>query len=251
MDETIDLTATSHSVYTMRRRMLVARVFDAAAYRYDAMNDILSGGLHRLWKAHLVSRLMLTSYSQQTIIDVAGGTGDIALAIAAKDRTAHISVIDINAAMLASGRRRAQNYRHGNKRIGFILGDAQCLPLADASVDIYVVGFGIRNFAARADALAEVVRVLRPGGRFLCLEFSYIPHSGLRRAYRAYSDYVIPKLGRLIADAQDAYQYLVDSIAQFPSAPDLANELCDTGLARVRYEYLSGGIVALHSGVRL
>lgn len=233
------------------RRRLVSRVFDAAARRYDLMNDVLSGGIHRLWKSHLVASLALAPYAQTKIIDVAGGTGDIAFAIATKARGAQIAVIDINAAMLACGRARSGAYRKGGGRVGFIQGDAELLPLADGSCDIYVVGFGMRNFADRARALAEAYRVLRGGGRFFCLEFSHVAHPLFDRAYQNYSRHVIPRLGGTLAGARDAYQYLVDSIAQFPSTSDFADELRAIGLARVQYQNLSGGIAALHMGARL
>jgi len=241
-------------VPTAQKQALVRDVFDTVAARYDLMNDLMSGGLHRVWKRRLVEILFLRrnpSHEPLHMADIAGGTGDIAFRAArAAARVAtplSVMVIDANTEMLRVGAKRmAAATRAGN--VSFITGNAEHLPLADNSLDIYTVAFGIRNVTHRADALAEAWRVLKPGGRFVCIEFSQLPSALLTRVYDAYSFRVIPPLGGLVTGDADPYQYLVESIRKFPRAEAFADELRAVGFSRVAIERLSGGVAALHSG---
>ncbi|HEX7969423.1 MAG TPA: bifunctional demethylmenaquinone methyltransferase/2-methoxy-6-polyprenyl-1,4-benzoquinol methylase UbiE [Stellaceae bacterium] len=229
--------------------LLVRQVFDSVADRYDLMNDLMSGGIHRLWKAELIDRL--APRPGQLLLDVAGGTGDIAQRFLDRaGASAHVIVCDITLSMLQHGRDRAidQGRLAG---IDWVCGDAERLPLAGASVDAYTIGFGLRNVTHIAAALAEARRVLRPGGRFLCLEFSRVDAPLLRRAYDLYSFTVLPRLGRIVAGDRGAYQYLVESIRRFPPQRELARMMEEAGLEQVSFRNLTGGIAALHSGWRL
>jgi len=241
-------------VPTAQKQALVRDVFDTVAARYDLMNDLMSGGLHRAWKRRLVDVLYLRrnpSHDTLQMADIAGGTGDIAFrAMRAAARIAtplNVQVIDANTEMLRVGAKRARSEKSG-EHVSFITGNAEHLPLADNSLDIYTVAFGIRNVTHRADALREAWRVLKPGGRFVCLEFSQLPSALLTRAYDAYSFRVIPPLGGLVTGDAEPYQYLVESIRQFPRAEAFADELRAAGFSRVAIERLSGGVAALHCG---
>jgi demethylmenaquinone methyltransferase/2-methoxy-6-polyprenyl-1,4-benzoquinol methylase len=229
---------------------LVRGVFDRVARRYDLMNDVMSGGVHRLWKDMTAARL--NPQPGETIVDCAGGTGDIAQRLARLARGAQrrrggadprILVVDYNAEMIAAGRERGLD-----PAIAWAVGDAQRLPLADASADAYVIGFGIRNVTDIARALAEARRVLKPGGRFLCLEFSRPPAPALARLYDAYSFGVIPRMGEWVARDRASYQYLVESIRRFPDQARFAAMIADAGFRRVGYTNLTGGVAALHHG---
>ncbi len=226
---------------------LVRRVFDSVADRYDLMNDLMSGGVHRLWKAALVDWLAPRPGLQ--LLDVAGGTGDVARLVAERQPAAQIMVADINERMLQVGRDRLVD--RGLLDIALVAADAEALPLPDRSVDAYTIAFGLRNVTRIDRALAEARRVLRPGGRFLCLEFSQVVVPGLDRLYDLYSFRLLPRLGRLVASDADAYRYLVESIRRFPSQDELAARMAAAGLERVAYRNLSAGIAALHSGWRL
>ncbi len=227
-----------------RRRVL--GVFRSVAERYDLMNDLMSAGVHRLWKASFIDSL--APRPGMRILDVAGGTGDIAFrALRAADGKARIRVLDINEAMLAVGRARARE-RGFEERLDWICADAERLPIRDRSQDAYTIAFGIRNVADRAAALAEAHRVLRFGGHFLCLEFSQVALPLLDRLYARYSAAIIPRLGEWITGDRDSYDYLVRSIARFPAADDFADEIRAAGFARVRHRLLSGGICAVHEG---
>ncbi|WP_439813645.1 bifunctional demethylmenaquinone methyltransferase/2-methoxy-6-polyprenyl-1,4-benzoquinol methylase UbiE [Zavarzinia sp. CC-PAN008] len=227
----------------------VRQVFDRVASRYDLMNDLMSGGVHRLWKARLVD--WLNPRAGQTILDLAGGTGDVAFAIQARGGPGtEMIVLDINAEMIAVGRDRALN-RGLFDGLTWVVGDAETLPLPDKSVDAVTIAFGIRNVTRRAKALADIHRVLKRGGRFLCLEFSQVEVPVLERLYTRYSFEVIPRIGQLVAGDAESYRYLVESIAKFPAAPAFAAEIEAAGFAQVRHRALSGGIAALHSGWRL
>ncbi len=227
-----------------RRRVL--SVFRSVAGRYDLMNDLMSAGVHRLWKASFIDSLDPRPGMQ--ILDVAGGTGDIALrALRAAGGRARIHVLDINEAMLSVGRERARERGIG-EGLDWICADAERLPIRERSEDAYTIAFGIRNVATRAAALAEAWRVLRFGGHFLCLEFSKVALPLLDRLYEGYSTTVIPRLGEWIAGDRASYDYLVRSIARFPAAEDFADEIRAAGFARVRYRLLSGGICAIHEG---
>jgi len=227
---------------------LVNEVFARVAPRYDLMNDLMSAGLHRLWKDDLVSWLSPPKGSvPYAILDVAGGTGDVALrALQASGSGASAVICDISAEMIDIGRARG-----GGARLSFVRGNAEALPFAKARFDAYTIAFGMRNLTHREAALAEAFRVLRPGGRFLCLEFSAVEVPLLDRLYDAYSFNAIPALGGLVAGDSAAYRYLVESIRRFPDQENFTLMIENAGFERVRYRNLSGGIAALHSGWRL
>jgi demethylmenaquinone methyltransferase/2-methoxy-6-polyprenyl-1,4-benzoquinol methylase len=236
-------------VETAEKPRLVRDIFERVAGRYDLMNDLMSGGIHRLWKAAMID--WLAPRPGQVLLDVAGGTGDIARRFLARaGGGARVVVCDLTPAMLAVGRDRAIDV--GLVRgIDWVAGDAAALPLADRSVDAYTIAFGLRNVADIDRALSEARRVLRPGGRFLCLEFSHIVLPQLRQLYDLYSFRVLPWMGRIVAGDRDAYVYLVESIRRFPDQPALAERLAAAGLERASYRNLSGGIAALHSAWRI
>ena len=227
---------------------LVNDVFARVAPRYDLMNDLMSAGLHRLWKNDLVSWLSPPkSGVPYTILDVAGGTGDVALrALKASGAGASAVICDISAEMIEAGRRRA-----GGERVSFVRGNAEALPFARASFDAYTIAFGMRNLTHLEAALAEAFRVLKPGGRFLCLEFSAVEMPLLDRLYDAYSFNAIPVLGGLVAGDSASYRYLVESIRRFPAQENFMQLIESAGFERVRYRNLSGGIAAIHSAWRL
>jgi demethylmenaquinone methyltransferase / 2-methoxy-6-polyprenyl-1,4-benzoquinol methylase len=227
---------------------LVRQVFDSVSPRYDLMNDLMSGGVHRLWKAELIDRL--APRPGQVLLDVAGGTGDIAQRFLARAGDAQAIVCDINESMLGQGRNRAIDAGR-LAGISWVCGDAESLPVADGAVDAYTIAFGLRNVTDIAAALAEARRVLKPGGRFLCLEFSRVETPLLRQAYDLYSFTVLPLLGQVVAGDRSAYQYLVESIRQFPPQAELAQMMEAAGLEQVSFRNLTGGIAALHSGWRL
>jgi demethylmenaquinone methyltransferase/2-methoxy-6-polyprenyl-1,4-benzoquinol methylase len=227
----------------------VRRVFDSVSPRYDLMNDLMSGGIHRLWKAQLIARL--NPRSGQRLVDVAGGTGDIALRFLARAGGGSAAIVcDITEAMLRAGRDRAID-RGLIDGIEWLAGDAERLPLASMTADACTIAFGLRNVTDIRRALAEMRRVLRPGGRFLCLEFSRVVLPLLARAYDLYSFAVLPRLGQIVTGDRDAYQYLVESIRRFPPQDELAGLMRAAGFEQVSFRNLSGGIAALHSGWRL
>ena len=234
------------------KQELVDAVFDRVAARYDLMNDLMSGGLHRLWKESLVAWLTPPRRTRipYRVLDLAGGTGDIAFRIAGRSPQADVLVAEVNLEMLAVGRRRAEAARTG-KRIAFLRANAEDLPIADGRFDAVTIAFGIRNIPRIERALGEAWRVLKPGGRFLCLEFSKVDIAGLDRLYELYSFNMIPALGALVAGDRESYQYLVESIRSFPNQPRLAALVGDAGFARVEYRNLSGGIAAIHSGWKI
>ncbi len=227
---------------------LVSDIFNRVARRYDLMNDLMSGGLHRLWKDTLVDDLR--PRDGMDIVDVAGGTGDIAFRIHRRAPEARITVCDINPAMLAVGRDRAAN-RGIVAGLDWVTADAERLPFPDRSADVVTIAFGLRNVTDRTRALAEMRRILRPGGRFLCMEFSRVAVPLLGEIYDRYSLKVVPRIGQVVARDRDAYRYLVESIRRFPPQEDLAALMRTAGFERVSYRNLSGGIVAIHSGWRL
>jgi demethylmenaquinone methyltransferase / 2-methoxy-6-polyprenyl-1,4-benzoquinol methylase len=237
---------------------LVREVFDSVARRYDLMNDLMSGGVHRLWKSALID--WLNPRPGRHLLDVAGGTGDVAFRFLERTRprgvaagdvppAARVTICDINAKMIAVGRDRAID-RGLLGGIDWVCGDAEALPLPAGSVDYYTIAFGLRNVTRIEAALAEARRVLRPGGRFLCLEFSK-PASALARPYDFYSFELLPRLGRWVAGDEAAYRYLVESIRRFPPQEELAQLLGAAGFGLVKYRNLTGGVAALHSGWRL
>lgn len=233
------------------RQGLVNQVFARVADRYDLMNDLMSGGLHRLWKDDLIAWLSPPKDRAFRLIDVAGGTGDIAMRfLKATGPSAEAVICDISGEMIEAGSRRFE----GNtlaRRLSFVQGNAEALPFPDRSFDAYTIAFGIRNVTDRDHALSEAYRVLRPGGRFLCLEFSQVQAPLLDSVYEMYSFRVIPRLGDMVAGNREAYQYLVESIARFPDQETFAEEVAAAGFARARYRNLTGGIAAIHSGWRL
>ena len=227
---------------------LVNEVFAKVAPRYDLMNDLMSGGLHRLWKDDLVAWLAPPrTASPFALLDVAGGTGDVALrALKAGGAGVSATICDISAEMIEAGRKRA-----GDARVGFVRGNAEALPFARSSFDAYAVAFGMRNLTRLDVALEEAYRVLKPGGRFLCLEFSAVELPLLDRLYDAYSFNAIPALGGLVAGDSASYRYLVESIRRFPDQENFMQLIENAGFERVRYRNLSGGIAAIHSAWRL
>ncbi len=228
---------------------LVDDVFHGVARRYDLMNDLMSGGLHRVWKGAMVSWLAPPSRSEYGVIDVAGGTGDIAMRIKARSGDVHVTVADINGSMLEIGRQRAE--KNDITGIDFVEANAEALPFSDASFDAYTIAFGIRNVPRIEKALTEAFRVLKRGGRFLCLEFSKVDVPVLDKVYAAYSFNAIPALGAAIAGDREAYQYLVESIHNFPNQARFSGMIERAGFARVKHRNLSGGIAALHSAWKI
>jgi demethylmenaquinone methyltransferase/2-methoxy-6-polyprenyl-1,4-benzoquinol methylase len=229
---------------------LVRGVFDSVASSYDLMNDLMSGGVHRLWKDAAAAKL--NPRPGETILDVAGGTGDMArryakMARAAQERRggddASVIVLDYNAEMIMAGVDKG-----GEPEMVWTVGDAMALPMADASVDAYSISFGIRNVSDIAGALKEARRVLKPGGRFLCLEFSRPTAEVVRKAYDAWSFHAIPRIGGWIARDRDSYQYLVESIRRFPDQSTFKAMIEDAGFSRVAVTNLSGGVAAIHFG---
>ncbi|MDB5408092.1 MAG: Ubiquinone/menaquinone biosynthesis methyltransferase UbiE [Rhodospirillales bacterium] len=228
---------------------LVRDVFESVAARYDLMNDLMSGGIHRLWKQEFIDRL--APRAGETILDVAGGTGDIAAGIVARRGIeGSVIVCDLTQAMLEAGRDRMIDggVLHG---IEWVRGDAEHLPIKSSSVDAYTIAFGLRNVTHIDAALAEARRVLKPGGRFFCLEFSRVDQKILARLYDLFSFQVLPRLGQLVAGDRDSYQYLVESIRRFPPQDELVRRMAEAGLERPRFRNLSGGIAAIHSAWRL
>lgn len=231
------------------KQTLVNDVFARVATRYDLMNDLMSGGLHRLWKSELLAWLAPPkSTVPYALIDVAGGTGDIAFRFLEQAGKGGSAVVcDISAEMIEAGRARA----NGEGRLSFVRGNAEALPFGNKSFDAYTIAFGMRNLTLIDLALAEAYRVLKPGGRFLCLEFSSVEVPLLDRLYDAYSFGAIPLLGGLVAGDSGAYRYLVESIRRFPDQKSFTSLIEDAGFERVRYRNLSGGIAAIHSAWRL
>jgi demethylmenaquinone methyltransferase/2-methoxy-6-polyprenyl-1,4-benzoquinol methylase len=229
---------------------LVRGVFDRVAGRYDLMNDLMSGGVHRIWKDMAAARI--NPQPGEVIVDCAGGTGDMArrfakLAGKAQRRRGgedvRVLVVDYNAEMIAAGRGRGSE-----PQLAWAVGDAQRLPLPDRAADAYCIAFGIRNVTDVSAALREARRVLKPGGRFACLEFSRPPAAAFRAAYDAYSFSAIPAIGAAVAGDRDSYQYLVESIRRFPDQPTFAGMMKDAGFGRVDWTNYTGGVAALHTG---
>jgi demethylmenaquinone methyltransferase / 2-methoxy-6-polyprenyl-1,4-benzoquinol methylase len=228
---------------------LVREVFDNVASRYDLMNDLMSGGIHRRWKADLIARLQ--PRPGEILLDLAGGTGDIARRFLGRaGKTGQVIVCDINASMVAAGRDRAldDGVLSG---ITWLVGNAEELPIADSSIDCCTISFGLRNVTHKQQALEEARRGLKPGGRFFCLEFSRVEAPVLRQLYDIYSFNVLPRLGAVIARDRDAYQYLVESIRRFPPQAELAAMMNRAGFEQVTWRNLSAGIAAIHCGWRL
>jgi len=224
----------------------VLGVFSSVAHRYDIMNDLMSGGVHRLWKDAMMD--WLAPRSGQRLLDVAGGTGDVAFRFLRRAPGASAVVCDLTAAMLEAGRARTDPEA---SRVDWVEGDAMALPFADASFDVCTISFGIRNVVRIGDALREAYRVLRPGGRLMVLEFSRIPNELLQWAYDRYSFNVIPAMGQVVTGDRESYQYLVESIRQFPGQEAFAGMIRDAGFGQVKFRNLTMGVAALHSGWKL
>jgi len=225
---------------------LVRGVFSSVAQKYDIMNDLMSMGVHRLWKSDLIKKL--NPRAGMKLLDVGGGTGDIAFRFL-EAGGGEVLVYDINPEMLAVGRDRAIDKGH-LKNIEFMEGDAEKLPFDDETFDAYTIAFCIRNVTHIERALAEARRVLKPGGHFLCLEFSHVAVPGLDKIYDTYSFSVLPRLGQMVANDRESYEYLAQSIRKFPAQKKFATMIEQAGFDVVSYENLSGGIAAIHSGWR-
>lgn len=239
MSEELSGTFGYSHVSPDERERRIRAVFQAVAGRYDLMNDIMSMGIHRLWKRAMAKAA--APKAGEMIVDLAGGTGDIARLMAGPDRM--VVVCDPSAAMMAVGRERCP------ESVRFTEGTAEELPFPDASVDMVTIAFGLRNVTSLAAALTEILRVLKPGGRFLCLEFSR-PHGLIRPFYDAWSFAVIPRLGAMVAGEPSAYEYLVESIRRFPDQQTLADAIAAAGFRNVGWRNFSFGIACLHHGVK-
>ncbi len=227
---------------------LVHGVFTNVASKYDVMNDVMSVGIHRIWKDAMMD--WLAPRPGQRLLDVAGGTGDISFRFLRRAPSANAVVLDMTESMLVEGRKRAEAASLAD-HLDWVTGDAMALPFEDSTFDVYTISFGIRNVTRIADALSEAYRVLKPGGRLMVLEFSQLPNAGLQKAYDLYSYNVIPRMGQLIAGDRDSYQYLVESIRRFPDQDTFAAMIRDVGFENVKYRNLSMGIAALHSGWKI
>jgi len=224
---------------------MVHGVFTNVASKYDIMNDAMSMGVHRIWKDAMMD--WLAPRKGMKLLDVAGGTGDISFRFLKRSGGGHATVFDMTQSMLDAGRLRAEAESQQDS-LDWVCGDAMALPFEDNTFDAYTISFGIRNVTRIQDAINEAYRVLKPGGRFLVLEFSTIPNPAMQWAYDRYSFNVIPPLGQIIANDRDSYQYLVESIRQFPKQEQFAQMIRDGGFSQVKYRNLSLGIAALHSG---
>lgn len=225
---------------------LVRGVFDSVADNYDIMNDLMSGGIHRIWKDRFVR--MIRPRSTYKYLDVAGGTGDIAFRLYKKTQgNAPITVFDLNRNMLEVGRDRGLNKGYVDN-LEWVTGNAEALPFEDESFDVYTIAFGLRNVTHIDTALKEAHRVLKPGGRFFCLEFSQVKNPALSKAYDLFSYNIIPRIGKVVANDEDSYQYLVESIRKFPPQQELTDRIIESGFKSADYTNLSAGIAAIHIG---
>ena len=226
----------------------VQGVFSSVASKYDIMNDVMSVGIHRIWKEAMMD--WLAPRAGHKLLDVAGGTGDISFRFLGRAGSGHATVCDITESMLIAGKTRAEAATMSD-RLDWVVGDAMALPFADNTFDVYTISFGIRNVTRPQEALNEAFRVLRPGGRLMVLEFSQLPSPMMQAAYDAYSFNVIPRMGQLIANDWDSYQYLVESIRKFPDQETFLEMVKIAGFENAKYRNLSLGIAALHSGWKL
>ncbi|SIS49888.1 demethylmenaquinone methyltransferase / 2-methoxy-6-polyprenyl-1,4-benzoquinol methylase [Roseivivax lentus] len=223
----------------------VQGVFQSVASKYDVMNDAMSLGIHRLWKDAMMD--WLAPRRGQRLLDVAGGTGDIAFRFLKRAGAGHATVLDLTEPMLVEGRKRAEAAAMQDS-LDWVVGDAMALPFPDNSFDVYTISFGIRNVTRPEVALAEAYRVLKPGGRLMVLEFSQIPQPGLQKLYDVYSFNAIPAMGQMIAGDRDSYQYLVESIRRFPDQETFLAMVRDAGFEQAKYRNLTMGVACLHSG---
>jgi demethylmenaquinone methyltransferase / 2-methoxy-6-polyprenyl-1,4-benzoquinol methylase len=227
---------------------MVHGVFTRVASKYDVMNDLMSGGVHRLWKDAMMD--WLAPRPGQRLLDVAGGTGDVAFRFLKRAPGASAVVLDMTESMLLEGRKRAEADRLADA-LDWVVGDAMALPFASNSFDAYTISFGIRNVTRISDALSEAYRVLRPGGRLMVLEFSRIPNDLMQKAYDLYSFNVIPVMGQVVTGDRDSYQYLVESIRKFPDQDTFAGMIRTAGFDQVKFRNMTMGVAALHSGWKI
>ncbi|WP_171177329.1 bifunctional demethylmenaquinone methyltransferase/2-methoxy-6-polyprenyl-1,4-benzoquinol methylase UbiE [Ruegeria sp. HKCCD8929] len=250
MSETNDKT-THFGFETVREAEKAGRVqgvFNSVASKYDIMNDVMSMGIHRVWKDAMMD--WLAPRPGQRLLDVAGGTGDISFRFLRRAGHGHATVLDLTEPMLVEGRKRAEAEQRADS-LDWVVGDAMALPFEDNTFDVYTISFGIRNVTRPQDALNEAYRVLKPGGRLMVLEFSQLPNDGLQKLYDLYSFNVIPRMGQMIAGDRDSYQYLVESIRNFPDQETFLSMVRQAGFGNAKYRNLSMGIAALHSGWKL
>ena len=226
----------------------VKGVFSSVATKYDVMNDVMSAGVHRIWKDAMMD--WLAPRAGQKLLDVAGGTGDIAFRFLKRAGSGHATVLDLTESMLVEGRKRAEAAKMADS-LDWVVGDAMALPFPDNSFDVYTISFGIRNVTRPQEALNEAYRVLRPGGRVMVLEFSQLPNEALQKAYDLYSFNVIPRMGKLIANDSESYQYLVESIRNFPDQETFLGMVRQAGFENAKYRNLTMGVAALHSGWKI
>ncbi|MBC7133497.1 MAG: bifunctional demethylmenaquinone methyltransferase/2-methoxy-6-polyprenyl-1,4-benzoquinol methylase UbiE [Roseovarius sp.] len=226
----------------------VRGVFGSVASKYDVMNDAMSLGIHRIWKDAMMD--WLAPRAGQRLLDVAGGTGDIAFRFLGRAGSGHATVLDLTEPMLVEGRKRAEAEALADS-LDWVVGDAMALPFPDNSFDVYTISFGIRNVTRPQEALNEAFRVLRPGGRLMVLEFSQIPNDLMQKLYDLYSFHIIPRLGQAIARDRDSYQYLVESIRRFPDQETFLGMVRAAGFENAKYRNLSMGIACLHSGWKI
>ena len=232
------------TVKRSEKQKLVNNVFDSVASKYDLMNDLTSFGIHRVWKNDLIN--WLAPQNNQRLADIAGGTGDLARKfLDAGGGSAH--VYDINQEMLNTGK----NKKNLSKKIKWTIANAENIPATEGSFERATIGFGLRNITDRVRCLKEIYRILKPGGRLICLEFSHVENNMIRKLYDKWSFNFMPSIGKQIAGDKNAYTYLVESIRQFPTQPELAQMFSEVGFSRVKYRNLSNGIVALHSGWKI
>lgn len=226
----------------------VQGVFNSVASKYDIMNDVMSVGIHRIWKEAMMD--WLAPRSGQKLLDVAGGTGDISFKFLKRAGSGHATVLDLTEPMLIEGRKRAEADKMADS-IDWVVGDAMALPFEDNTFDVFTISFGIRNVTRPQDALAEAYRVLKSGGRLVVLEFSHLPNDGMQKLYDLYSFNVIPQMGKMIAGDRDSYQYLVESIRKFPNQETFLAMIRDAGFENAKYRNLTMGVAALHSGWKI
>ena len=227
---------------------MVEGLFSSVANKYDLMNDAMSMGIHRIWKDAMMD--WLAPRGKLKLLDVAGGTGDVAFRFLKHAPGSHATVFDMTQDMLDAGRTRAEATNMADN-LDWVCGDAMTLPFDDNSFDVYTISFGIRNVTCPQKALEEAYRVLRPGGRVMVLEFSQIPNPALQWVYDQYSFNVIPKMGQIIANDADSYRYLVESIRMFPDQDTFLQMVCDAGFEKAKYRNMTMGIAALHSGWKI
>jgi len=249
---TDDTQTTTHfgfqTVPESEKASKVQRVFGSVASKYDIMNDVMSMGIHRIWKDAMMD--WIAPRAGQRLLDVAGGTGDISFRFLKRAGYGHATVCDLTEPMLIEGRKRAEADQMADQ-LNWVVGDAMALPFDDNTFDVYTISFGIRNVTRPQDALNEAYRVLKPGGRLMVLEFSHIPNDMMQWMYDKYSFNFIPTMGKIIANDRDSYQYLVESIRKFPDQDTFLNMVRAAGFENAKYRNLTMGIACLHSGWKI